>query len=130
MKDIEPNAVDVRATLQLNFTISLMYSVPVTLVGLQIVVLDASFKNISTCFLFAMIFACVGAAVRLLKIERPVTLISAGLGLGLLSALAMMDYRETNTMSEKTEHLHQVKLKLITGLTIASLGYTIGSIGL
>ena len=34
MKDSEPNGADVRATLQLNFALALMYSLPVTLVGL------------------------------------------------------------------------------------------------
>ena len=68
--------------------------------------------------------------MRLLKVERPVTLISAGLLLGLLSALVMMDYRDTDTAAERTENMHKVKVKLMAGLTVASLGYTIGSIGL
>ena len=68
MKDSEPNAADVRATLQLNFTMSLMYSLPVTLVGLQIVVLEADFTDISTCFLLAALVSLLGGAVRVLKI--------------------------------------------------------------
>ena len=130
MKDSEPNAADVRATLQLNFTMSLMYSLPVTLVGLQIVVLEADFTDISTCFLLAALVSLLGGAVRVLKIQRPATLISTGLFLGLASALVMMDYRDTDTAAERAENVRKVKLKLIAGLAIASLGYTIGSIGL
>ena len=41
MKEGPPNKADVRATLQLNFVTSLMFSLPVTVVGLQMILLRA-----------------------------------------------------------------------------------------
>ena len=39
MKEGPPDTADVRATLQLNFVTALMFSLPVTVVGLQMILL-------------------------------------------------------------------------------------------
>ena len=53
MKEGPPNKTDVRATLQLNFVTAMMFSLPVTVVGLQLVLMETDLTAISTSFLVA-----------------------------------------------------------------------------
>ena len=59
MKNEHPNSADVRATKQLNAVIALMYSLPVTVVGLRLCMLSAGLTHTSTCFLVAVVCSWV-----------------------------------------------------------------------
>jgi len=63
MKDAPADQTDVRAVLQLNFVVSMMYSLPVTLVGLQLILLEADLSQISTSFLVAIGFGWLAMIV-------------------------------------------------------------------
>ena len=93
MKDHEPKPADVRATLQINFAISMMYSMPLALVGMHIVLLEASYLDISICYLVAMGMATIAAAVMsCVEIRSPLPIILTALILGLFSAIALVDF--------------------------------------
>ena len=103
MKEGPADAADVRATLQLNFVTSLMYALPVAIVGLQLVLMKADLTQISTSFLVANIAAWTGLIVarQMTKCCKPAVLIAAGLFTGLISSFFLIDYGKANQTSEK-----------------------------
>ena len=131
MKDLEPNSSDVRATLQINFAISLMFSMPLALIGLHLVRLNANYLEISLCYVVSMAIAAAGAAIMsCVEIRKPLALIMTALLLGLLSAFAMIDVKAIEDHATKSEDIEKARFKFMAGLSIGSLGFTIGSIGL
>lgn len=135
MKDSPPNTVDVRATLQLNFVVALMFSLPVTVVGLQLCLLTADLSVISTCFLVATLCSWIAHLVARSSVTtcgKPATLITLGILLGLVSSFLLIDYKRTNSTSEKLveSNLDIVQRNLIIGLTLSMFGYTLSSMGI
>ena len=55
MKNEQPNFADVRATKQLNAIVAIMYSLPLTIVGLRLCMVQAELSHISTSFFIAMV---------------------------------------------------------------------------
>lgn len=131
MKDLEPNPADVRATLQINFAISMMYSMPLALVGMHIALLEASYLDISVCYLVAMAMASIAAAVMsCVDIRSPLPIILTALILGLFSAIALVDFQEIDDQSTREEIIERAKHKFMVSLAIGGVGYTLGIIGL
>ena len=61
MKKGPPDEADVRATLQLNFVVALMYALPITVIGLQLVLIHTTnLTQISKSFLVASTVALIG----------------------------------------------------------------------
>ena len=59
-------------------------------------------------------------------------MITLGILLGLVSSFLLIDYKRTNTTSEKLDesNLAIVQRNLIIGLTLAMFGHTLSSVGI
>ena len=78
-----------------------------------------------------MAVSAFGAAIMTcVEIRRPLALLVTALLLGLLSAFALIDFKEINDQSSKDEIIERARVKFMVGLSIAALGFTIGTIGL
>ena len=84
-----------------------MLSLPVTLVGLQMIMLRADLTHMSTSFFIAMISSWIAVFVanKMQSCSRPATLITSGLLIGLVSSFFLIDYSSANTTEEKREYL-------------------------
>ena len=109
-----------------------MYSLPVTVVGLQMLLLGSNLKQISTAFLVATI--CSWCAIILSKYmkecSKPANMITCGLLIGLISSFFLIDYKGSNSIFEKKDKLRHVELKMMVGLALTSFGYTLASTGI
>ena len=111
---------------------ALVFALPVTVVGLQMILLQADLSQISTSFTVATGTAWLAfvLAKYMQECGKPSTLISCGLLVGLCSAFFLIDYKGSNTTFEKRENLSYTKSKLLIGLTLAVFAHTLGSIGI
>lgn len=96
-----PNVGDLRAVGYLNFLTALMYSLPVTLVGLILISLNAELTQISISFLLATVMSLIASIIALFAIsygkKEPKILFALGMTFALASAFFMQDYQNTNT---------------------------------
>lgn len=132
MKKGAADQADIRATMQLNFVVALMYVLPVTVVGLQLVLMQTpDLTQISKSFLVASIAFFLGdiTASSLLKCYRPASMIVFGLIIGLISSLLLLDYG-INTTAKKQVMPEKIAMKLMVGLTMTTLGFTLSKVGL
>ena len=131
MKEGPPNGSDVRATLQLNFIVSMMFSLPVTVVGLQMCLLSTNLQFISTSFTFAMFCSWVAQIIsrNIQSCSKPATQITLGLMIGLVSSFFLIDFKYTNTTLEKLEDEASCTRNLLIGLSMSAFGYTLSSVG-
>ena len=81
----------------------MMYSIPVTVVGLQLLLMETELSWVSTCFIVAMMNAWLAFFISrcLLTRLKPSVLIICGLLACLISSLLMIDYKAANTLAEK-----------------------------
>ena len=132
MKQGPPNENDVQATLHLYFVVSLMYAVPLAIVGLQLVLIGADAFEISKCFLVASSASLVGLILcwKCASCCKPSTLVTAGLTIGLVSAFFLLDYKASNSTEEKMETRGKVLTDLMIGLVLTTIGHTVARCGL
>lgn len=103
MRESEPDWGDLRTTSVLYFATELLFVCSITLVSLEIILLDANISYLSNCFLSACASAWLSLFVGsfLKQSLKPSVMISISLGLGLISTLFMLDYASTDTMAER-----------------------------
>ena len=129
MREIEPDKGDLKTTSALFFASELFFFSAITLVCLEIILLEVNISYISNCFLSASAAAWTSLLAGYLVKSRGADsrlIVSISLILGLISALIMLDYASTDTMTERKENLDLVKKKLIIGITVAAFSYVLG----